>query len=523
MTALKQQIRQRMKEEGAPYLPYFEELWSDLPASLRKVMSILEGEGSGAPVDMIVGSETSLFVTTENGIREVRGTYILTDSNRLIASHIPHLGPGAYRTHPDYPEGVQERRYHRDLAEVQKVRDNARNFQPSMVNNNNPDAVNGPPVVDKNMLVLGGNSRAMTQQLLYLDGKGEKIRQHLRTLCSLKCFGFSPSDVNQFEQPVLVRQVSVDALEDKEEARRWVRILNESFTQSLDASSEAVARASKLTEAEWKQLIGSLSDALFSRDAYGRAEGLSPLYTFLGKEHSSDFVLFLRNIGVLDTRNVNRYTFIEGKNKGLLNRDGRRFLLDLLVGHILENPSLMQALPLSLSASLEEMAPYVIVAACCDSAWDIREDLRSVCEVLTFLPRSDGLKEVLASSSFAGSYGQVQSSSRRKLLFHIMWEHRSRKSVLRDGIKKYAIAAGRQNEDQASMFCLIDGDCEGEVSAKESESALAKAFSAFPDPLSPSGYQIAGTALVQLETLRESNPKRPRRNAARQRKRSRRR
>ena len=68
--------------------------------------------------------------------------YWIVQATALHASHLPF----SFAEDPAYPKGIQERDYSRDKAEQTKVIEQARCLEPSYLVNDNPDAVNGPPI-----------------------------------------------------------------------------------------------------------------------------------------------------------------------------------------------------------------------------------------------------------------------------------------------------------------------------------------------------------------------------------------
>lgn len=150
------------------------------------------------------GSEAALYVAGPDG-RPVarRVVYRLAEASDLVPSHDPvSFAPSAA-----YPEGLQERAYHRDKDEQAKVILNAQSLNPDFLVNTDPTAANGPPVIYPDGVALGGNSRTMAMIRAYRTdpNKGAALRSALMSRAS--AFGFRPADVKALVNPILVREL----------------------------------------------------------------------------------------------------------------------------------------------------------------------------------------------------------------------------------------------------------------------------------------------------------------------------
>lgn len=441
------------------------------------------------------GASTVIYATTRDGAKDFSSRYLLVESTAVEASHIPHAGQGVFAVNPRYPEGIQERRYHKDLQEVAKVRNNAKHFRAPLVINTNPDAVNGPPIVDSNMIVLGGNSRTMTQQLLYAEGKGNEIKGYLLNSCANACFGINPSEVRAMKQPILVRQIDFNSVANPEEARYLVRIFNEVLTQDLDFASEISAIANKITRGQWREIAQFVASHKKDDDT---------LNSYLLSSGSYEFVQMLYRLGVLTERNLSKFVFQnkEDRNYGLLNRFGRRMVSELFLGFLLKSPELIEQMGDAALSTFETIAPYLIISACCDPEWDITEDTRIALQAMnTAMRLGDDIYRSLGQMDMfggggGGGYSDVQATERRRFLFHVCLAYRNSPAKMSTGFKRYATRASGTSESMMSL--------PGTVAARgvsESLQELVLAFGASPDSASPSGYRLPNDPL-----LRKQNP-----------------
>lgn len=165
--------------------------------------------------------------------------YRLAEADRVLTSH----DPVTFEVAKGYPDGAQERRYHRDRWERQKVERMAAGLRPSLLVSTAATALEGPPVVDRSGVVWGGNGRAMALRRAYRDGTAERYRAEL--VAQAETFGFTTTDLDRFKAPILVRAL------DKPPADPGTasRALNESTTQGRDAATEAVSLGRRVSPA----------------------------------------------------------------------------------------------------------------------------------------------------------------------------------------------------------------------------------------------------------------------------------
>ena len=316
-------------------------------AALRGRWELLSRTAAGRAVG--TGDETTVYVADASGqAKPQKARYRLLEADQAIASHDPTQG---FAKRKDYPEGVQERVYHRDQNEQTKVRLNAQNLRPDLVINTNPDAVNGPPLLTAERLALGGNSRVMSIQLAYAsDGDAAKAyRQHL--LDHAHVYGFSRGEIEGMKQPMLVREVDVPAEEKGPEGLAvLVRRYNEAFTQGMDPRTKMVAEARLLTP----EMLGTLSHGLSQVGPDGEPKYAS-LSALLDGPEGQTFVSHLGK-GVFDRRNRAQYM----RPDGTINEDGKRHVERLLVGRLIPDPDLLADVQTGQMQAIANAAPFIL-------------------------------------------------------------------------------------------------------------------------------------------------------------------
>jgi len=310
----------------------------DLPAAagphLRHATDALAG---------ILGGRGHVVLTGRACADIQPATYRLVEASRLIPSHDAHT----FRPRPDYPAGVQERRYHADKAEQQKVIDNSAPgcFQPAIIVNTDPTALGGTPIATPEGVVLGGNSRTMVLQRIYAatpPTAANAYRKHLTA--HLHEFNLPPAALAGMTAPVVVRVVEPPTA-DKAHLRDLVRRYNEGLTQDLERTAEQVAVSARLNDAILAELQRVEDDTLAA---------------FLASPASKGLVRLLVQAELIPKARQNR---LISAATGLLSDEGRALLQRALLGRILPHPDLLDLLTESLKDSLARATPYILNAA----------------------------------------------------------------------------------------------------------------------------------------------------------------
>lgn len=114
------------------------------------------------------------------GIEKIPARYCLLEISSLLPSHQPLKN---FSATPGYPPEAQERDY-RLQAERGKVEKIAQDYEPSLIFNSAPGALDGLPVVNEKKFVLGGNGRAMATMLVRgnLAGGARRVCTGVRSL-----------------------------------------------------------------------------------------------------------------------------------------------------------------------------------------------------------------------------------------------------------------------------------------------------------------------------------------------------
>ena len=301
----------------------------------------------------------AVAVAREGGADAAR--YEIREASDLIPSH--DVGRN-FAKNPDYPKSVQERPYHSDQGEQQKVTRNAADLDPRYLITDNPDAVNGPPVVTAAGHVLGGNSRTMSLQLAYAEHpeKAEAYRQDLKAKAA--SFGLDPQAVDGFKEPVLVR--TLDAQPDQGGMARLSRLYNQTSMQGLDVKAEGVSRGRMVSPST----LSSLSAGL---------ERFDTLREYMGNPASRALIDHLEADGVLERTQLARLT---DARTGLLNEDGKRLVENVLRGRAVPDGDVLAAAKPAILQKIDRALPHVAVVQARGGKWDLTDVLRQAVDQL---------------------------------------------------------------------------------------------------------------------------------------------
>jgi len=292
----------------------------------------LQGGKCSVKAPLVVGAK-------EGGVFSAPARYCLIELDQLKPSH---NSLRSYSRTPGYPIAAQERDYEHERGEQAKVQTIADNYEPSLVFNNAPGAIDGLPVANEQGIVLGGNGRTMATALVYggyaKHANADTIKTYLKA--HIKEFGFTEKQLSEFAKPMIVRTVRTGT-DDVQELAGWSRRLNQSMSQALNPTLIAVSRARFLDPDALSELANLPDDETIN--------------AWLSSNASRGFVRSLEKSGVIDTRNSPTF-LVPG---GLLSPAGRDLVNDLLVAVLIPDADLIRALGPGTTGTLAKAAPYL--------------------------------------------------------------------------------------------------------------------------------------------------------------------
>jgi len=278
------------------------------------------------------GANTGRNATIVTAGDPVPAVYAIVDADELQPSH----NPITFKANPLYPTNVQERDYAKDKEEQAKVNRQVTDFNPALLLTDNPDPTNGPPMVLRSGLVMGGNSRTMTIQTIYGLGKSTSHDPRaksfrLQTIEAAERFGISTDVASGFRKPVLVRVIA-EPTNDPAKMRELVRALQKGLTQEMSGAMDAASRARILMD---------------NPDALQRLEAL------LGDDDSVRELLeqpiktarirdWLVGSGAMSRQEAARYIHNE---TGMFNADGKALIERILQAVVVPDVAIFDNLP----------------------------------------------------------------------------------------------------------------------------------------------------------------------------------
>ena len=280
----------------------------------------------------VVGSqETHIGIPDEAGYK---ARYEVRELDSVQASH----NGQNFQKNPNY-QLTNDRDYSRSLDDQKKVIDHSTDFKPAELVNDAPNGLTGPPVIDADGNVLGGNGRTMTIGRVY--GSNPEGAAAYRAMVEGKAaqFGIDPATVKGMKQPVLVRVV--DDLPDAASRQNAITGLNKKFTAELRPSERAIADARKVSQSTLDDIGGRIAaqgdDGTLAKALEGPNGG--PVIDALIKD------------GVISASE--RGALVEGL---ALTKAGKDRIGSLLVGRFFKDPAQLDNAAPAVRSRLERIA-----------------------------------------------------------------------------------------------------------------------------------------------------------------------
>jgi ddrB-like ParB superfamily domain len=240
------------------------------------------------------------------------------------------------------------------------------NFDPRYLITDNPDAGNGPPVVDSQGNVLGGNGRGMILQRVYANNPAGA--QAYKNLLAEKAgnFGLDAAEVRAMKQPVLVREVPDTELAGAQSKQGAVTDFNVKGTAELRPSEKALADSRRVSP----QTLDDIGTRL---DVKG------PDATLLEALEGKSGAEVLQNLiadGAIAPQEAAAYV-----SDGKLTPAGKTRISQAMLGRFFNDPAQMDRLAPSIRNKLEQIAaPLVRVEN--QQGWSLTPHVLSALDLL---------------------------------------------------------------------------------------------------------------------------------------------
>ncbi|MHC4400520.1 MAG: DUF3560 domain-containing protein [Planctomycetota bacterium] len=297
-------------------------------------------------VTAIRGEDTLIYYPQSTKAGGVAGLgkepafYALVPQEGVIQSH----DPWSFAENDAYIRECQERDYARDTLEQAKVIRHTGAFQPKLVLSTNPDAINGPPIIDRAGIVLGGNSRIMTMKRV-LKEKPEFYVNAMRTeIGACGEFGLRPTDA----APGMILCRVVKKVLSPEECPVMSRNLNRAMTKELGAAAKAVSLGGMLP----KSLFDLLGDELMAADTTVNA---------ILDKRSKQVLKLLQDSGVVTEQNLVEFVKApKGRPSDRLSIEGRQAIRNAVMGALVGDKEHLALTTDRLENLYERLAPLVM-------------------------------------------------------------------------------------------------------------------------------------------------------------------
>ena len=246
-------------------------------------------------------------VTIPNGTK-IKCHYKLVEAESPTASHDENTYSPT-KGFPTSKEGktVNDRDYQNDKDAQESVRKIAAHF--------NSLALESPPIVTKDGIVVSGNNRTMSSKLAAKNGTDTAYIADLKEM--IDEYGLEESDLDGFKHPRLI--LEIDAEHEGEYTTEEFAQFNRDTKKTMSNVEKAVKITKTLTEEKVQSIASELSNYETMGELYADAKGCQR------------FVAKLIDAGIIGDNEKAQYL----KSDGTLNDTGKDFTETVLVGTVL--------------------------------------------------------------------------------------------------------------------------------------------------------------------------------------------
>ena len=251
-------------------------------------------------------------ITLPNG-NKLKCHYKLVEAETPTASHDENTyTPTSGFPTTDNGKSINDRDYQNDKDAQESVRKIADNF--------NSLALDSPPIVTKDGIVVSGNNRTMSSKLAAKNGTDKAYLEALED--QIDEYGIEQEELAGYKNPRIILEI------DNEHEGEYTTEEFAQFNQNTKKTMNNVEKAVKLTKTLNSEKIGSIASILSDFDT------MSALYQ--DKKGSQAFVAKLVNAGVIGDNEKAQYL----TSDGMLNDTGKDFAETVLVGAILSEDNI---------------------------------------------------------------------------------------------------------------------------------------------------------------------------------------
>jgi hypothetical protein len=277
-----------------------------------------------------------------------------------------HIGQ-TFEPNPKYK--LQNERTYTDSADREKVAVNStpEAFDPSRHITDNPDATNGPVIIDSEGNALGGNGRGMMLQRVYASKEGSAAANY-RDMLMKKAdqFGVDRRQIAGMKEPVLVRVIDDSQFAEPGMSKQAaITDFNKVPTAALKNSERAISDARGVSGSTLDFVARGLDDA-----------GPDATLAQVLQDHGSEVLDRLVKDGVVSPQA--RAEFATGDK---LTSLGKERISNLMLGRFFSDAGAMEGLAPSMRAKLERIAPHLGRVEG-EPAWNLSPHMRQAIDLI---------------------------------------------------------------------------------------------------------------------------------------------
>lgn len=432
-----------------------------------------EGTGDAVPGKSEAGGSTGQAADRQQTIVHVPGSdvryparYAVRELDDIQASH------SGSTFQPNEKYTLENDRDYNQLENRGKVLNGSmpNKFEPAYHITDNPDATNGPVVIDQAGQALGGNGRTMILHRVY-EGKGAAAANY-RGLLERKAeqFGIDPNQVRGMKQPVLVREIADEHLADDAARQKAITEFNVGGTAALRASERAISDSRRVS-------VGTLDHIAAKLDEQG---GNATLAKVLQGKDGTVVLNKLIDDGVISPQEKAAYATGDA-----LTKEGHQRIARLLLGRFFRDPAQLDNIAPFVKNKLERIAaPLAQVETLGD--WNLTPRIQQAMDLLEE-SQQRGIKNIDDVVKQSGLFGDQKYPA----------EAVKMAKLLQRGSAKDLMTAARQYSQDA-QFASKGESLFG--NAPTPEKAFADAFEKKAAPAAKPDVQSIADALGDLGT-----------------------
>jgi hypothetical protein len=295
------------------------------------------GEATPQPLRAGAAASSQTSVPVPGASRNYQARYAVRELSDIRTSH----NGLSFAPNEKY-ELVNDRDYTRPENQSKIFNGStAAQFDPRYLITDNPDAGNGPPIIDTQGNTMGGNGRAMILQRVYANNPTGAQAYRGLLVEKAAAFGLDPAEIQAMKQPVLVREIADADLAAPRAKQTAVTDFNAKGTAALRPAEQAISDSRRVS-------LRTLEDIGARLDDKGPDATLADV---LGTSGGADVLQHMIDDGAIGRDEAAAYV-----SKGQLTPAGKARISQALVGRFFRDPAQMDRMAPAVRNKLERIA-----------------------------------------------------------------------------------------------------------------------------------------------------------------------